>query len=86
MAPAAPAPTAAIYAGVTDRAELLFSTAAGGYYKVQVPAPVASLFLADQETVDPTAAATIITEAIASVVTPDGTALTAYVAGTRLRR
>lgn len=80
---AVPAPVAAQYPGVLDRATLFFSTAAGSVVKVQIPAPLASIFLADQETVDPAVIAALIALVIANVVTDAGVPVTSYIGGTR---
>lgn len=78
-----PAPVAAPYQDASDAAVLYFQTAAGATVKVTLPAPVAAIFLADGESVDPAAIAAIIAAVIADCVTADGTAITAYVGGLR---
>lgn len=79
----APAPTNAVYPSVRDSAKLVFVTALGNTVTLTVPAPVSSLFLADGQTVDPTAAATIITDALAALTDEAGNAVTAYQGGFR---
>lgn len=78
-----PAPTAATYPSVRDSAKLLFVTGAGNAVSLTVPAPVASLFLADGQTVDPAAAATIITDALAALTDEAGNAVVAFQGGFR---
>lgn len=80
-----PAPVAAQYQGVRDQAVLFFSTAAGSIVKLFVPAPQASIFLADQETVDAANVSVIalVSSVIANVTTPAGVALTMFVGGSR---
>lgn len=78
-----PAPAGGVYADVADTATLLFQTAAGAIVKVTLPAPDASIFLADGETVDPGEITALISQVLASAVTADGTALDSYVGGTR---
>lgn len=84
LAPAVAA-VAAVYQEVTDQAVLVFQTGSGALVKVIVPAPHSSIFQADQETVDAAQITALIAAVLADVVTPAGTALTAYVAGVRTR-
>jgi hypothetical protein len=77
------AATAAIYPSTKDAAELVFSTPTGTTVTVTLPAPIASIFLADGETVDPVAIATLITDCLAVLTDGSGTAVTAYVGGIR---
>lgn len=83
---AGPATTAAPLQSVGDVAELLFSTASGAAVKVMLPAPSVGIFMADQETVDPTQITAIIAAVLANTVDPAGNVVTAFVAGTRQRR
>lgn len=82
---AAPAPVAAVYDRVVDTATLLYQTAAGQLIKVVIPAPHSAIFEADGETVDPAQVTALTAAVLADLVTPAGTALTAYVGGTRSR-
>lgn len=79
----APAPGVATYQSVRDSAKLVFTTAAGNVVTLTVPAPKSSFFLADQETVDPTAAATIIAAALLVLTDEAGNAVTAFQGGFR---
>lgn len=81
----APGPVAAPFQGVRDTAVLQFSTAAGSIVKVAIPAPQASIFLADMETVDPANAsiAALVALVLANVVTPGGVALVNFLGGSR---
>jgi hypothetical protein len=78
-----PAPTAGTYRDVADVATLFFRTAAGDVVKVAILAPLASIFLADGETVDSTQIAAIISAVLTNVVTSGGAAVTQYVGGLR---
>lgn len=78
-----PAPVTASLPDVGDLAVLTFTTAAGSYVKVVIPAPQASIFLADGETVDITQITAIISAVIANTVTTAGVPVTAYVGGIR---
>lgn len=80
-----PAPVAAQFQDASDAAVLYFQTAAGAIAKVTLPAPVASIFMADGESVDPSAIAAIIAAVIADCVTADGTAVASYVGGLRVQ-
>jgi len=77
------AAVAASFPDVSDVAWLTFTKASGELVKVAIPAPLASIFLADGETVDPTQVAALITAVIANVVDASGNAVTAYVSGLR---
>lgn len=83
IAPPAPAPISAPYASVKDGAALVFQTASGALVRITVPAPDSGIFMADNETVDPATIAALIAAVIADVVTADGIAVTAFVAGYR---
>lgn len=82
----APAPVNAPYPDVQDVALLVYSTAGGTLVKVALPAPQASIFMADGVTVDPAQIGAITAAIIANVVTAGGAAVTAYVGGTRAPR
>lgn len=86
VAPAAPSPVAAPYQSVYDAATLVFSTASGAFVRIAIPAPDAGIFQADGETVNPAAIAALIALVVSDVVTANGTAVTAYVAGFRSPR
>jgi len=78
-----PAPPGGTYQSVKDRAVLTFLTAAGGLLTLTIPGPLSSIFLADQETVDPTQLVTLIADVIANVVDVGGNAVVSYVSGIR---
>lgn len=79
----APAPINATYNSVNDYASLVFTTAAGNLVYVTLPCPVSTIFLADQETVDPVAIATIIAAVVGTVIDGSGAVVTAFVGGFR---
>lgn len=78
-----PAPTAGIFQVVSDCAALMFQDAAGNKTRLQLVAPQSGIFMADQETVDPTQIAAIIAAVVGTVMTAAGGVVTAYVGGTR---
>lgn len=82
----APAPVAATYQSVTDRAVLTFVCADNTQAVLQVIAPQSAIFMADQQTVNPVAIAALIAAAIGSLVSTTGSLATTYVAGTRVSR
>lgn len=71
------------YPSVEDVARLGFGCADGTTAFILIPAPVASIFMTDQETVDPTQIAGIIGAMTASGVGPSGSPVVAYRFGTR---
>jgi hypothetical protein len=82
----------AAYAPIEDKAALTFNTARLGRHTVQVPAPLAAIFLADEQTVDPAntlvaafVSAFTATVSTAFVSTADGAAIIGYVGGVRRR-
>jgi hypothetical protein len=78
-----PAPTAADYPSVADEAVLVYTDAAGLVARVTILAPVAAVFLADGQTVDPADPTGIIAAWLAILVTPSDTPVTSFVAGYR---
>lgn len=82
---AAPAPVAADYISVRDQAVLIFADAAGALTQLTLPAPVASIFMADGQTVDPAQVTAITAAAIGTLVTGAGGVVTNYVGGYRRR-
>lgn len=80
--------TNAEYASVEDKAIFTFQTPTGGIHRLQVPAPIAAIFMADGETVDPanTTVVTWVSAVIANVVSRSGEAFAFGAFGTRLRR
>jgi len=80
-----PAPVAAALQSVLDAAMLTFSTTSSSLVTVTLPAPIASIFFADGETVDPAQIAAIIAAVVGTVQTVGGSTATAFVSGTRVR-
>jgi hypothetical protein len=76
-----PAPATASYPSVALAAALTFVCADGTLAVLKIPAPVVGLFLADGQTVDPVAAAAVITACVGSLVSSTGSPTTAYVSG-----
>lgn len=86
-------PSAVIYGGPgqfqnsSDKAGMTFATSTGAYHRYRVPAPLASIFLADLETVDPTnAAVTSYVNAVdGNVSSRDGVLMASFIGGLRVR-
>lgn len=78
-----PVPLAGVYQQVLDVANLYFLDAGGFITRVVLPAPLSSIFLADQETVDITQIGAIISAVLASGRSAGGLVLSSYVNGTR---
>lgn len=81
----APAPVAAPFISTQDAAVLTYATTSTSLLKLTLPAPVASIFFADGETVDPAQIAAINAAVIGTAQTPQGATATAFVAGSRSR-
>lgn len=80
----APAPVAATYQNVADYAVLVYTDGTDLVY-ITLVAPQASIFLADGETVDPTAIAVLTGHVVGTVLTGSGSAVTSFVGGFRRR-
>lgn len=80
--------TNAEFASVEDKAVFTFQTATGSIHRFQIPAPIAAMFLADGETVDPanTAVVTFTSAVVANAFTRGDEAITFGAFGTRVRR
>lgn len=78
----------AVFKDIEDKAVLTFTTASGAIHRYQVPAPVASLFLADEETVDSSNAdiATLFAAMSGVASSRDGSLINAFIGGIRIRR
>ena len=76
----APAPATGDYQSVRDKAHLVY-TDGTDLVAVDLPAPVAALFLADQETVDPADPTGVLAALAAILTTASGSPVTAFVAG-----
>jgi hypothetical protein len=86
--PAAPVAGAnAVYANVEDKARFVFDTATGQVHKLSIPAPKASIFQADAETIDYANAdvAAFVAAYTAGAVTRDGVRITESIGGGRIR-
>jgi len=82
---ASPTPTTGAYQNVADYAVLVFTTAGGDLVYLTLLAPLDTIFMADQETVDPTAIAVLIADCIGNLQTTSGDDVTGYVGGFRRR-
>lgn len=84
ITPGAPAPVALTYQSVVNRAVFAFACADGTLYNVIVPAPSASIFMADGVTVNP-ADANVVAFVAAAIAAPlcnnAGSPVTAFVNG-----
>lgn len=78
-----PAPVAAQYQNVSETASLMFTTVSGDKCVLQLPAPKASIFLADQMTVDATAIATLLANCIGTLTNNSGSITNAFIGGIR---
>jgi hypothetical protein len=78
---------AATYENVEDKATFTFQTASGAIHRYRIPAPVAAIFLADGETVDPanTAVVAFVSAVIANAVDRNGNAIAFGAVGIRQR-
>jgi hypothetical protein len=77
----------ALYESVEDKMVLVFQTAFGALHRYKIPAPKATCFLADGETVDYTNAdvAALVAQFVAQASSRDGDNLSASVGGYRQR-
>lgn len=75
------------FQNVSDKAAVTFASASGAYHRYRVPGPLASIFLADLETVDPAnAAVTAYANAVnGNVCSRDGSLMASLVGGIRVR-
>lgn len=74
-----------VYQSVYECAKLTFASSVdGGRVFLLIPAPSTSLFLADQETVDPSVASALIADVLATVQTTGGNPVDSYVGGYRV--
>jgi hypothetical protein len=81
-----PSTSGAVYVTVSDTARLLFLDSGGSLVTLNLPAPQASVFLADGVTVDPSAIADIIAAFIADGRSALGNPIASFVAGNLLRK
>lgn len=80
-----PTPVNAQYQSVLDSATLFFQTSAGTTVQITIPAPRASIFLADGETVNPASVAGVTTACIGVLCDTSGNVVTSYLTGVRAR-
>lgn len=78
-------PTASTYLSTRDAAILVFNDAACNEVRLTLPAPDSSIFMADEQTVDPTAVSSLIAACLGVLQTGAGGVVTAYIAGYRVR-
>lgn len=81
----APAPSNVAFNSVEDVAILIYATAGSAQIRVTLPAPLASIFLSDGETVDSAQVAAITAAAVGTLTNSQGDVATAFVAGYRQR-
>jgi hypothetical protein len=76
------------FTSVEDKAVFVFQDASGAYHRFQIPAPLLSIFLADEETVDDSNADVIAfnTAVITNVKNAFGDAMIDFNGAIRLRR
>jgi len=78
-----PVPTSSQYQSVGDCAALLFNSSSGDKTYLQLPAPKQSIFMADQQTVDPSQITSLVAACVGNLVTASGDLTTAFVGGIR---
>lgn len=78
---------AGAYDSVEDKAQLTYQTGTGAIHRYEIPAPLASIFLADDETVDPAngLVAALTAAMVGKASSRDGVLLGSYVGGIRTR-
>jgi hypothetical protein len=81
-------PSGSLYPLVQDCAQLLLATVPGTTIKLIIPAPLASIFASDGNTVDPTNldVLDIVTAATGHITDSAGNPVTAYQSGVRMQR
>ena len=77
----APAPVAAPNQSVLTQASLVFLCADGSQVTLALPAPKASIFLADGVTVNAASIAALIAACVGTLVSQSGSTATAYLSG-----
>lgn len=82
----APAPTTGDYQTADDYAVLVYADGSGNQVYITLPAPNSSIFLADQETVDSVAIATLTANVTGTILTGAGLAVTTYIGGFRRKK
>jgi hypothetical protein len=78
-----PAPPGGTYLPVGDYAELQYLAPDGSILYLTIPAPLSTIFLADQETVDATAVASLTAQVTGCLVTSTNTMVTSFLGGVR---
>jgi len=74
-------PVNASYPLIETSALLVFADALGSVGTLTLPAPQSSIFMADNETVDPSTISDIITAAIGTLLAGSGNPVTVYIKG-----
>ena len=76
------------YENAEDKLVITYQSAVGSIHRLQVPAPLSTVFLADGMTMDPTnvLVTALGTATIGIITDANGNALTTLVAGVRVRR
>lgn len=72
---------AGAFQSVKSAASLIFQTGVGTLVRLTIPSPQSGIFLADQQTVDPTMVTAVIASAIGSLADSNGNVVTSYVGG-----
>jgi len=80
-----PSTSTGAYQNVADYVQLVWLTVAGTLVYLTLVAPSSSIFMADGETVDPTAIAVLATDVIGSLQDDNGNLVASYVGGFRRR-
>lgn len=78
-----PVPSTGTYQRVADCASLMFTSASGDKCVLQLPSPKSTIFMADQQTVDPAQITTLVADCIGVLTTNSGDPVTAFVGGYR---
>lgn len=78
-----PSPVLMPFPDVIDSAKLVFADGSGNEASLTLPAPISSIFLADETTVDASAIADVITSATTYLVNSAGNTVTTFVGGFR---
>lgn len=80
-----PTPLNVAFNSVEDAAILIYATVTTAQIRVTLPAPLASIFFSDGETVDEAQVAAITAAVVGTVTNSQGDVATAFVAGYRQR-
>jgi len=83
---ASPAPSTSAYPSVLQQATLVFLCADGTSARLDIPAPMLSIFLADGVTVDPSAITTLIADCTGNLLSPSLSPVVSYQSGILVKR